>query len=76
MRKGKHMEAKDKQLVKALKAEVAKEKEAVKAILKDAYEQEKHHANPFILLSIAKDLYAHSRRIMDLKMAAPKWAEL
>ena len=76
LEKGTKMETQEEQLVEALKAEIANEKEAVKAILKDAYEQDKHHGNPFILLSIAKDLYAHSKRIMDLKMLAPKWAEL
>ena len=52
------------------------EKNVVKALLKSILEDESRLGNPFILVSAAKDIYAHAQIIMDAKMAAPVQAEI
>ena len=55
---------------------IATEKDAVKELLKSILEDEGRLDNPFILVSAAKDIYAHAQIIMGLKMEAPAQAEI
>lgn len=59
-----------------IKAKLAAERGEVKKLLTSILEDEGKLDNPFILYSACKDLYAHARIIMDLKMAAPADAEI
>lgn len=70
------MKLEEEQLLEEVVKGIAEEKSHVKTLLKEALENEAHHDNPFIILSVAKDLYAHAKAIMDLKMSAPAWADI
>lgn len=66
----------DRKLIADLKASIALKREEVKKFFKDGIKEEAHYGNPYILLSLAKDLYAHAKAIMDLKLSAPPWADI